>query len=141
MVSFLQNNEFELVLTLLGKNPSKNEVFWAVCHCHPLSKGPSLEWLKIKAENDVLMRSLFETGFMGESKNLRKQKADTQLVAQIRLEMEINSKSLRTAMSMRRSTGVVSRIFTILHGLSRVVTTYHENSRKFTKIHCQKHGE
>ena len=41
--------------------------------------------------------------------------------------------------NMRRSAGVeVSRIFTILHGLSRVVTTYHENSRKFT---AKKHGE
>ena len=41
--------------------------------------------------------------------------------------------SFREWLTVRRSAGVeVSRFFTILHGLSRVVTTYHGNSRKFT---------
>ena len=43
---------------------------------------------------------------------------------------------------LRRLAGVeVSRIFTILHGLSRVVTTYHENSRKFTAKNMVKNRE
>ena len=55
------------------------------------------------------------------------------IIGQLHTEQPFNSSN------MRRSAGVeVSRIFTILHGLSRVVTTYHENSRKFT---AKKHGE
>ena len=125
MVSHLQNSDFSLTLTLLGKNANvvisyegilaarlptfpeglkstgflldqsealetagimslsrfvqafnkidamlkdcrtEADVFNTVCHLHPKSRGLSLEWGRVKNENDILMASLFESGFMG----------------------------------------------------------------------------
>ena len=58
-----------------------------------------MEWMRLKVENDILMSSLFESGFMGESENLRKAKADAQLVSQIQVAMEVSKKVLKASMT------------------------------------------